>query len=80
MTGEDRTRVVERVTCPRCSAPYAGALVHWRCPVCDTPAPDRPTLGLRAWEDPDDRMLAIVVAATLANVLLLAVLTVLVLR
>ena len=72
--------VTERVTCPRCSAPYLGALVRWRCPVCDTPAPDRPAVRPRVWDNPDDRLLAIVVAATLANLVLLAALTVAVLR
>jgi hypothetical protein len=37
-------------------------------------------VALRLWDSPDDRLLAIVVAATIANVLLLAVLTLVVLR
>jgi hypothetical protein len=53
-------------------------LTRYRCPVCDTPAPgERP--APRAWDDPDDRLLAIVTAATLANVLLLAILALVVL-
>jgi len=35
---------------------------------------------LRAWDDPDDRLLLIVLLATIANVLLLAVLTLVVLN
>lgn len=64
----------DRTVCIRCTAPYLPRLTRHRCPVCDTPAPgDLPRP--RAWEDPDDRLLAIVAAATLANVLLLAILT-----
>jgi hypothetical protein len=71
--------VNDRVLCGRCGAPYAPSLTRHRCPLCDTAAPG----GLpapRAWDDPDDRLLAIVAAATIANVLLLAVLTLVVLR
>jgi hypothetical protein len=68
----------DRTVCVRCTAPYLPRLTRYRCPVCDTAAPGEPP-RLRAWEDPDDRLLAIVAAATLANVLLLAVLTLLVL-
>jgi hypothetical protein len=68
-----------RVTCERCEAPYDPALTRQRCPVCDQPAPG-PVRPGRVWDDPDDRMLAIVAAATIANVLLLSVLTVAVLR
>jgi hypothetical protein len=69
----------DRVTCHRCDAPFDPSLTRQRCPVCDQPAsgPVRPG---RAWDDPDDRLLAIVAAATIANALLLAVLTILVLR
>ena len=69
---------LERITCPRCTAPYAPALTRFRCPVCDTPASDEAPAS-RAWDDPDDRLMAIVIAATFANVLLLAVLTLVVL-
>lgn len=68
----------DRVVCTRCTAPYLAALTHHRCPVCDTPRPGH-TRTLRAWDDPDDRLLAIVALATIANVLLLAVLTLVVL-
>jgi hypothetical protein len=71
-------KTVERITCTRCTAPYAPSLTRHRCPVCDTPASDDMPLG-RAWDDPDDRLMAIVVAATFANVLLLAILTLVVL-
>ncbi|MGB8651351.1 MAG: hypothetical protein WCD35_11880 [Mycobacteriales bacterium] len=68
----------ERTVCVRCTAPYLPTLTRHRCPVCDTPAPG-PAPRRRAWDDPDDRMLAIVALATLANVLLLALLTLVVL-
>ena len=71
-------RTVERTTCARCTAPYAPSLTQHRCPVCRTPA-DGEQPARRAWDDPDDRLLAIVIAATFANVLLLAVLTLVVL-
>jgi hypothetical protein len=67
-----------RVVCARCSAPYDPALTRYRCPVCDSPSPSRGPAP-RAWDNPDDRLLAIVAAATIANVLLLAVLAVVVL-
>ena len=35
--------------------------------------------AVRVWDDPDDRLMAIVIAATFANVLLLAILTLVVL-
>lgn len=69
----------DRVVCVRCTAPYLPSLTKHRCPVCDSPAPGTLPHG-RAWQHPDDRMLAIVVLATMANALLLAVLTLVVLR
>jgi len=69
---------IERISCVRCTAPYAPTLTHNRCPVCSTPASDD-VPALRAWDDPDDRLMAIVIAATFANVLLLAILTLVVL-
>jgi hypothetical protein len=71
-------KTLERIHCTRCTAPYAPSLTRNRCPVCDTPASDEMPLG-RAWDDPDDRLMAIVIAATFANVLLLAILTLVVL-
>ena len=68
-----------RITCERCEAPFDPTLTRHRCPVCDQPAPGG-SLALRVWDDPDDRLMAIVAAATIANVLLLAVLTLVVLR
>jgi hypothetical protein len=67
-----------RVVCARCTAPFDPSLTRYRCPVCDTPAPGGAPAP-RAWDDPDDRLLAIVTAATLANVLLLAILALVVL-
>jgi hypothetical protein len=71
--------VSARITCSRCQAPYDPSLTLRRCPVCDLAAPGDP-VALRVWDDPDDRLLAIVAMATIANVLLLAVLTLVVLR
>ena len=68
-----------RISCERCTAPYDPSLTRYRCPVCDQASPGG-QLVLRVWDDPDDRLIAIVVMATIANVLLLAVLTLLVLR
>jgi hypothetical protein len=70
---------VERLECERCQAPYAPRLTRHRCPVCDLPAPGAP-VAARVWDDPDDRLLAIVAAFMIANLLLLAVLTLVVLR
>lgn len=68
-----------RVACATCRAPYLPRLTDGTCPVCDTPAPAG-TAGLRRafLPDPDDRLLAIVAVATLANVLLLGLLAALV--
>lgn len=63
----------QRTTCVRCTAPYLAPLTRWRCPVCDTPTPGHAPRP-RAWDDPDDRLLFVVVLATLANVALLAAL------
>lgn len=71
-------KTVERITCTRCTAPYAPSLTQDRCPVCNTPASGEVVVQ-RSWDDPDDRLMAIVIAATFANVLLLAILTLVVL-
>ena len=68
------------VTCPTCRAPYRPSLTGWACPVCDTAAPGADRRVLRRFDDADDRLLAIVLVATIANVLLLAVLSVFVVR
>lgn len=65
-----------RIVCVTCEAPYAPALVDWACPVCDTPTPDAPRR--RRLRD-DDKLTAIVLAGTLLNVVLLAVLAAIVL-
>lgn len=70
-----------RVTCLVCGVGYAPRLTAGTCPVCDAPPPDGVRVpGPRRWSDPDDRLLAVVVAATVANVLLLALLSWAVLR
>lgn len=71
-------KTAERTVCPRCTAPYLAALTRYRCPVCNTPTPGETSRGSK-WEDPDDRLLAIVALATIANVILLAVLSLVVL-
>ena len=70
----------ERVVCATCTAPYRDYLTDWACPVCDTPSPGMPTRRRRRFDDPDDRLLAIVGLATIANVVLLGVLAVFVER
>jgi hypothetical protein len=71
-----------RVRCATCATPYLPKLTAGTCPVCDTPAPD--SVGAsrlpRWFSDPDDRMIAIVVVATVLNVALLTLLAVLVLN
>ncbi|MCU1693236.1 MAG: hypothetical protein JWM64_2327 [Frankiales bacterium] len=69
-----------RVACPTCRAPYAPRLTDGRCPVCDAPAPAGSVEVRRTLlPDADDRLLAIVAVATIANVLLLGLLAVVVL-
>ena len=78
-----RTRVrttVEPVSCPTCRAPYRPNLTGWACPVCDTAAPGAETRRSRRLADADDRLLGIVLVATIANVLLLGALAAFVLR
>ena len=70
----------EQVVCTTCRAPYRPSLTGWACPVCDTAAPGGETRRRRRFEDQDDRLLAIVLAATIANVVLLALLAVFVVR
>ena len=65
-----------RLVCPRCAAPFRPDLTAGRCPVCRTPAPgaaERPARAL-------DSTVLLVGLATVANLVLLAVLAVLVLR
>jgi hypothetical protein len=71
-------RTAAAVTCVTCTAPYRPALTGWSCPVCDTTAPGAEGRRNGRLADADDRLLAIVLVATIANVLLLAVLTVVV--
>lgn len=73
-----RTRA--RVDCPVCGVHYAPNLTGWACPVCDTAAPGAENRRARLVDDGDNRLLAIVFVATVANVLLLAVLTIFVVK
>ncbi len=68
------TVATDQVVCARCAAPYRHRLTDGACPVCGTAAPGVAPRRLRRLDDADDRLLAIVVLATIANVLLLAVL------
>ena len=77
---EARVPTTDQVTCPTCFVPYRAALTAWACPVCDTPAPGAEGRRARVIDSPDDRLLALVLVATIANVLLFAGLTLLVLR
>jgi hypothetical protein len=62
-----------RIRCVSCTAPYLPRLTGGSCPVCDTPAPEGAT---RSWLP----QLAIVVVATVLNVVLLGLLAVLIAR
>ena len=77
---EARVPTLDQVVCPACFVPYRAALTAWACPVCDAPAPGAEARRPRVIDSPDDRLLALVLIATIANVLLLAGLTLLVLR
>ncbi len=67
----------ERLACPNCRVAHAPWLTDGACPVCGTASPGyEGTLGI----DADQRMLAIVGGAMIANLLLLAWLAVLYLR
>ena len=68
-----------RVACVTCSAPYLPALTGWSCPVCDEPAPDAASRRRLALS-PDDRLLGIVIVASILNVLLLGILAALALN
>jgi hypothetical protein len=73
-------RTAEKVECGTCGAPYRPHLTRWTCPVCDAPPPDgAPARVLRAWDDPEDRFLAMVLLGTLLNVVLLGLLAAIVL-
>lgn len=68
-----------RLVCPRCGAAYLPPLTRGVCPVCRTEAPGgagRPRWTVRD----DDRLLLLVGIATIANLVVLAVLALAVLR
>lgn len=71
-----------RIRCVSCNAPYLPRLTAGSCPVCDTPAPAGAT---RSWlpqlvTSEDDRLMAMVVVATVLNVVLLGLLALLIAR
>ena len=74
-----RRAVSVPVECLRCGASFRPMLTDWQCPLCAAPAPGRRPGGTRA-PSSDDRLVAMVVAATIANVVLLAVLAIAVLH
>lgn len=74
------TLVEGQVRCETCNAPYRPRLTGETCPVCDAPAPEGSVRRRRITLSPDDRLMAIVVIATVLNVLLLILLAVLVAR
>lgn len=71
-----------RVTCARCEAAYAPSLTGGTCPVCDAAPAGAEGLARRhrMWDDADGRLLAIVAAGTIGNVILLGILALLVLH
>ena len=77
MTG---TLVQAQVQCETCTAPYRPRLTDGSCPVCDTAAPEGSVRPSRFTLSADDRLLAIVVVATVLNVLLLGLLAALATR
>jgi hypothetical protein len=72
------TLVEGQVRCETCTAPYRPRLTAGTCPVCDAAAPEGSFRRSRLSLSPDDRLMAIVVMATLLNLLLLGLLAVLV--
>ena len=74
------TLVEGQVRCETCNAPYRPRLTGGTCPVCDAAAPEGSVRRSRLNLSPDDRLMAIVVTATVLNVLLLALLATLVAR
>jgi hypothetical protein len=72
------TAVEGQVRCETCNAPYRPRLTGGSCPVCDAPAPEGSVRPRRFVLSPDDRLMAIVVVATVLNVLLLGLLAALV--
>jgi hypothetical protein len=72
--------VAGQVRCETCNAPYRPRLTGDACPVCDAPAPEGSVRRRWVTLSPDDRLMGIVVIATVLNVLLLALLAILVAR
>ena len=74
-----RLRDDGRLLCPHCDAPYRPRLTHGHCPVCANVAPGGIT-STSAPADERDLAPALMAVATLANLLLLAVLAIVVLN
>jgi hypothetical protein len=65
------------VQCQHCRVHFRPRLTRWACPVCDVDVPGGPAAGNQlAWHDPGTRVVAIVITATVVNLLLLAILTI----
>lgn len=60
---------IERTPCVTCGTAYAPRLTRWECPVCGAPSADG---AGRAAVTSDQRMVAVAIAAMVANLLLLA--------
>jgi hypothetical protein len=71
-----RSALPPQIDCARCGVAYAPSLVDGSCPVCAARAPGRrePRFAVK------DPAVLLVGTATLANLVLLAILTVLLLR
>jgi hypothetical protein len=68
-----------RLVCPRCRAAYRPPLTRGACPVCRTEAPGG-TVRARWSVREGDRLLLLVGIATIANLIVLGILTVAVLH
>ena len=68
----------DQVRCATCTAAYRPRLTGGRCPICDTAAGTPAAGQSRFVINPEDRVLAIVIGATLLNIILLGLLVALV--
>ena len=69
-----------QVQCGTCGAPYRPKLTGWTCPVCDAAPPEGAVSPSRFLLSPDDRLMGIVLVATVLNVALLGLLAALALN
>ena len=71
-------RTADQLRCAKCTATYRPRLTGGRCPICDTAAGIPAAGQSRFVINPEDRVLAIVIGATLLNIILLGLLVALV--